>query len=196
MSDFIEAIDRTELAQIAQYWTEALQEIEALACETEDQLQWWGSILAGASSALKASAEERETLVRPILEAKRTVDAAFKHSDACVEAVKQLAKRKIASFHQARAEERRVGLALVAEAAQAGDAAAFGVAVQAVPSEAVMVGTAVTWVWQYTVLDVQKIPREFLVVNDAAIKAHLKAGGTVPGIAASRVPQARSTGRS
>lgn len=161
--------------------------------EATDLLGW----IAGAKKKLE---EQRVFFVKPLNDQVKKINERFKSYAAPLEQADQVVRGKVLGFRQEaerqrREEEARLRRQAEAERARlAAEAAAQDLPEPPPPPIPVIprapktvrsnMGTAtVKKVWDFEVLDERQVPREFLIVNEKAIRAAVKAGvRNIPGV--------------
>ena len=168
------AVDIAGLAVIAGQWTEMLAAAQQLPCDTADQRAWWAEWLDKAHHAGKALEEERQELVRPLIDDKARVDAVFKAASAPALQMKDLAKSKIAAYEEA-FQARQTALLLAARTAvAAGDTDAAQTALGALGEVSETNGASVAWEWVPTIVNALEVPREWCEPSVGLFKQHCK----------------------
>lgn len=143
----------------AQSAAASLARMEAWQCETVEDQSTVARMLSMVQTKIAEIEELRTSITRPLLETKRRIDALFSSIVAPFDHTKGVLKGKLADVARAQA------LALE----QAREAARAGEIVPVVPE----VVTPTQWEWTYEIENVNKMPRDFLCPNHAAIKMHM-----------------------
>ena len=131
--------------------------------------------VAEGGEVLQTIEADRELLVRPIIESKRTVDETFRKSSAFADRVKELCKTKIGAAREARLAAQQALRLQAAEAAARGDSTAVLAAVQAIPDEVVTKGAGGGWAWAPEVVDSSIVPEAYKTVDLKKLQAYAKA---------------------
>ena len=187
MTEYIVPIDMHHLTAVATKWTDAAAAVAELECATPEQEAWWAGLLAQTHTQIKSIEADREALVRPLLDDKRRVDAAFNVATAPVEAFKALCKSKLAGAQEARLALDTAHREVARLAAVNGDVAGCMLALEAIPAAAPAVATQ--WTWVGTVTDPLTVGLAFMSVDEKKIRAYASAHAKsetippVPGIA-------------
>ncbi len=171
----VEPIDRTRLALFEDKWGKFIKAVENVPCETHEQQNYWGKVLAEANHAINEVEKDRKELIAPILESQRTTNAAFKKAVAFAEAVKDLAKDKIAGAREANLKAQETARLAASTAAAAGDTKAVMAAVQSIPDELAIAGAGGRWEWVASVVNKALVPSDYLVVDEKRLKDYAKA---------------------
>lgn len=196
-------------AEVTPIRNEVLELLEAVSnlpldaqVETETQgtvsgLTFLGLAREDARLTHKRLEERRTAITRPMLDAKREVDQLFKPAtDTCTAVIRACTDRMEKHAHEL-AAERRLALAAVTAAVQSGDTdlvrvehARAGALAPALPPQ-VRLYTEVGFV----VEDLSLVPREWMVLDEARVLAHVRATqGTspIPGITITRTEKVRT----
>lgn len=131
----------------------------------------------------------RTSITKPMLEAKKRIDALFQPADEQLEAMTRELKTKVIAYHRdaeaKQAAERRKLVEQAEQQAAAGDTeAAAASALAAVDASTPVLRTAVNSVgstqlksvWTFEVTDMSLVPREYLVVDEKRIRAAVSSG--------------------
>ena len=180
MSNTILPIDHSSLSRQREDADAALARLQTLPCSTQDEAEFFESILSKAHEKGKLLEAERQELTKPLQAQTKEIQDAFRTVERAYESLKALAKAKVSTYRTdlALAAEASRNLAIVA--AQAGDIAACAVALSQVPED---VPTAFTW--ECGIVNQFDVPREFLEVSTSAIKQYLakhKNSDTIPSV--------------
>jgi hypothetical protein len=130
---------------------------------------------ARAHIIVQDSEAERETLVRPLLDDKQRIDKMYKESRTPWEGVKALCARMIAGDQNHRIAAEAEARRLASEAASRDDVVATTAALAAIPEASKPAGVTVGSEWHAFILDTRLLPRDWLVIDEAKVKAHCKA---------------------
>lgn len=145
---------------------------------------------------VKALEDVREAHKRPILEAGKVVDAHFKARTAPLDAAKAAVKGMVSAWQAAERAKAAAEAKAKLDAARAAEERARAAGVlsttpvaepepepQQVVRGATGAGIVTTKRWVHEVTDAAAVPRQYLTVDDAAIKAAVKAGvRDIPGV--------------
>lgn len=170
-------IDRTRASH------NALERARDWPCETAEEQSEVTTMLSMVQARLAAIEATRTSITKPLLDAKRRVDELFRGLSEPYELTKESLKSKLA----AAAMRHRAALAAATEAAIAGDDPVFAPVVAAPP--------ALAWEWSYSVDDLGKVPRDYLTLDSAAVRAFMSTYRKsdvipqVPGLSFTRVPK-------
>lgn len=155
--------------------TEALASLEHIEITSSDLAELFDGLLQDAHEKIKALDGRRKKLKAPILEAGREVDALFKPAISAFEALKTLIKSKLRTWYIAQEQAQQNAL-------DSGD----GEQVALTASPETSSGTTPRKTWQFEVENIGIVPREFLIVNETAVREELNrvgpANARIPGI--------------
>lgn len=199
MSEALALAEEPQVRQLAQdaqgllELAQAIQVTEATVKDATDLLGW-------IAKAKKTAEELRQFFVRPLNEQVRRINAFFKERTEPLERADTLVRGKMLAFQQEQvrrkreAEEAARRAAEAEQARRAAEAAAAGlpapppppvpVAVEAPKTVRADLGTATAvHTWTFEIVDESLIPREFLMPNEKAIRAAVRAGVRhIPGV--------------
>lgn len=144
-----------------------------------------GGLAKAAKARWKELEDKRTGITKPLLEAKRNVDALFKPlQDAYLEA-ETLLKTKIGAYAARVEAERAQAMQRSAE-----EYAAGGTPTDVIPEPAKTAGVSTKQVWDFTVENPDLVPRELCSPDPEKIRAHIWYADTpktpprpVPGLA-------------
>ena len=177
------------------------QRVLALEIKDADDVTEATNLLSYISSTKKNIEETRKSMVKPINDGLKAINDWFKRFSAPLETADGLLRKKVLVYRQQqeqirRAEEER--LRKLAEAEQKKlekQAKKDGVMappppppVMIIPEQARTVhsdmgAVSAKLVWDFEIEDENKVPRNFMIVNEKAIRAAVKAGvRNIPGV--------------
>jgi hypothetical protein len=164
-----------------------LEDLRSYEIECQSDIDAFGRALVETKTRIANLEELERSITRPIrasLEAARAVFAPVKANYAALEGV---LKAKIADA-TVRFREREAEAQVRAQVfAEEGDTVAAHAALVASPAPVTPSGITTREDWTFRVVDPSLVPRDFLAVNDSAIRAAMRAavkgGGTPPVIA-------------
>lgn len=155
--------------------TEALTSLEHIEITSSELAELFDGLLLDAHEKIKVLDKRRKKLKAPILEAGREVDALFKPAITAFEALKALIKSKLRTWYIAQEQAQQNAL-------DSGDGEQ--VALAQVPEASS--GTTPRKTWQFEVENIGVVPREFLIVNETAVREEMNrvgpANARIPGI--------------
>lgn len=161
----------------AQQARDTIELARALPCATAEQYQTCGEFLRQAQQQLKHYETARKRLTKPLLDAKREVDAIFKPITTAMAAVKEALSDKLLNYDRRAAESKRAALAAIEQAHQTGDQQAVqqhASALEAPPPA--LKGVHTRKRWTYRVVDWTKIPLNFMLPDHVKIQEAIKSG--------------------
>ena len=167
-SDRREAI-RSEEAETAS----TLEGLRDFPCDTPDD----EADLAEILGAIKAKAKEleamRTSITGPLNAAKRAVDALFKPAAEAMAEAERIIKAKLAHAAERREAANRAALERAQQAARAGDSASASAALAEV-STGKPAGVSFRHTWDFTLDDLDKVPRKWLTLDRSAVHIYLR----------------------
>lgn len=200
----IVAIDRTKLVKFGEDWKETLAQLKETVTElaSPQAEQWAADRLTEVRTALKDQEVERELMVRPLIDDKRTIDTGYRESRAPAEAVEAYLRGLLAAATEARHKAELAARALVAATAAAGDDEACGEALAALPEAVKLAGASTQMVWDFEVVDVSLVPPshmcpDIVLLNDLCTSATRRNASPepVPGVRFFQKAHVRATSR-
>ncbi len=135
-----------------------------------------GKLLLEVKGRLSALEKARKRITKPLLDAKRAVDALFRPGTSAAETVETLLKNAL-SAHVVRQQQAQVALLSAGQ-----HETALAVVQPEMPA-----GVSTRTVWKWRVTDPNLIPAEYMVVDAGKVQAHvnqMKGQSTIPGIEA------------
>lgn len=152
-----------------------LDGLEAWPCESEKDRADLEEILGAVQTRLGKLEEVRETITKPMAQAKAAVDTLFRNARAPYEAAKATIKAKVEGYLARQLEVRREALALASEAAKAGDQETVATALEVAGDHGLQKSTThgVTMEWAWELEDINLVPSEFLALNPASMKMYV-----------------------
>ncbi len=155
----------------------AVMSIAPLATpEQETQAAAVLQVIAGIRKAMEA---RRKAIVAPFKSQASAVDKAFREPRRELERVDKMIRGRLAEAQTTRLAARSEALAQVTAEAQKGDHAAAQAALATAQATEAPAPPGVTYRyrWECKVTDPKAIPREFLCLDVAKIKAHMSGSG-------------------
>lgn len=150
--------------------------LEEWPCETEADEADLSEILGAVQTRLGKLEEVRETITKPMAQAKAAVDTLFRNARAPYETAKATIKAKLETAIARRMEIRQAALAAASAATKAGDqdeaATALAVAGDHTLRKPVDHGVTMEWAWELE--DIRQVPTEFLALNAATMMMYAK----------------------
>lgn len=162
----------------------ALLQFEVFDDESADDAK---TLITDLKRRRKSIEDKRKQLTKPILDSKRAIDSFFKEAMVPLDtAVKHLTGQQL-SYHQLQVQIANEAAAKLAESVADVEVEVPVAELVALTQEAFKAPTATNirkGPWQIEVTDIEKVPREFMVVAVTALRVHAKDtnGADVPGI--------------
>lgn len=161
----------------AEVLTEVLETFELIDSETADQA---GSLLKEVHGELQKLEISRKAAKAPALEAGRDIDAFFRPVIGAWQGAKTALTRKLTAYTRQLEAARAKAVAEAAAAAQARDTPAVEAALAQVKAPSTTQGTMQRTSIEVVVVDAALVPREYLMVDMASLKALARTGGKAP----------------
>jgi hypothetical protein len=169
-----------------------LNELKDLPVRTNEEITMASELLVDVKGRYKRLEERLHEITKPLNAALKSARDLFRPAMNAYEEAEQVLKQKIGAAHAAIAESnRRAMLEAQARLAQ-GDAHAAALAATAIVERPRVEGVRVQEVLTYRVVDVTLVPRDFLVVDDKKVRAHIAKfgeGAVIPGIVVEKAQQ-------
>jgi hypothetical protein len=161
--------------------------VPALTLTTPEEYLQAGQGLVELKSRWKVVEEKRTSLVKPLNDVVKSINAMFKPVLDQWDVTMDVVKRAMHDYQVREAEAQRKALEEAARLAQQGQTGQEFTALvaqgSAIPVKAQGVSTRVMWRWR--VVDAAAVPREYLCVDAAKVEALVKEhkeGAKIPGI--------------
>ena len=137
---------------------------------------------AGAAMAIKdvskqvrAVEAERKEVVAPLVANKRDADAWYKQWSGPYEEINKYLRKQLAEYERKKEETRRKALAAAVDADTPEEARAL--LVKSATKSSKVQGVSTLSFTDYEVVDLSKVPREFLRLDEQKVKRHLQEQG-------------------
>lgn len=168
-----------------------LEELDDLVIETQDDLEFAAEILADVKGNVRQLKDMQDRVVLPINTALKELRSWFKPALRALEKCESGLKSKIAKAHAEVHARQQEALQVAATASMQGDTEAASAAMeQASETDFEPVkGLSMRHTWDYDIIDFDKVPREYMLVDDSKVKAVIRAHKgdiTIPGIQVKR----------
>lgn len=195
-----EVVPENEVQSISQEITTIEAQAEHLQVVDEESAKVATDMLGQIAKAKKAVEEKRQFFVKPLNEQVKRINEWFKQIISPLEKAEATLKNKVLLYRQEqerkrREEEERLRKLIEAEqkklerqAAKKGMPAPPPIPIPVMPKqektfESTIAKATARTIWDFEIVDESKIPREFLMVNEKAIRAAIKAGvRNIPGV--------------
>jgi uncharacterized UPF0146 family protein len=163
------------------------QNAQQIVINNDDEYQAVGNVLLEVSAKIKLVDKKRKELTQPLNKVIRDINAFFKPSLDSYKNAEANLKRAMSVFNMRAAAERQKALAETAEPVRTRDQQGFTALMQTANAHAEpeAAGTHTRDVWKFEVEDLSKVPREFLVLDEKKVRAHvqaLKENARIPGV--------------
>ncbi len=163
--------------EIRTHYTSAqgtLEALEAWPCETVKDEQDLGEMLGAVKGQFNAWEEKRTSITKPLLEAKRAVDSLFKPMLDTLARAERIIKDKLAAAHVRRMEANAAAQAQAGQLAQAGNPQAASQELAKVQVVQAPPGVQFQEGWDFTVEDLDAVPRAWLSVDHSKVRIYLR----------------------
>lgn len=156
-----------------------LKEIDAMLIEDQEDLDFAGSILTEVKGKKKRLENERGKATRPLLDALNVIRGWFRPAVQYLDQCEKKLKSKIAAYHRQQRQRQQAALQAAGEASMRGDAEVARTQMQEAQQAQVhkVAGVSTREVLKWDVEDLSKVPREFLMINAAAVDAYFAERG-------------------
>jgi hypothetical protein len=178
----------TDVVKLASYKTQAEDLAEFLSakpCATAEEEQWFSQTLSSVRGLFKSLEDERTKATAPLNLAKRQIDAMFAPATKPLKECEAVIRTKLADAARMRfaaaAESRR----LAADAAAEGRFADVLAVLDDAQVTVATAGSSARVSWVARVVDIDLVPRQYLMVNETALAAAGKGTeqpNAIPGI--------------
>lgn len=169
--------EREELELQEKEARDVLEGFRSFEILSDEDYQFVGETLREVKGVYKQIEERRKKVTAPLNEALKEFRAWYQPALAVLENTEALLKRKLADYDTAQRERARLAMEAAAEASRQGDFDAAHAASQGIVSAPQAKGITVTRRWDYRLVDLSLVPREFLCLDHSAVKIYLKAAG-------------------
>jgi hypothetical protein len=161
-----------------------VQFFEQLPCQTQQQYEEIGALIKQARSFAESYEERRTRITKPLNDAKREVDSWLSPIVKAYEKAVEIGKNKLIKFtSDQNAERARIAQEAAQQHAQGNIPGVLALAHQAQQTLTPRVeGIKTRKVKAWRVVDIEKVPREFLVLNTVAISEAMRKGEVIAGI--------------
>lgn len=150
-----------------------LASTQAFEIQSQDDLEFAGDALAEVKGIWKRLKAKQDEILKPMLEATKRTRALFKPALTHYADAEHKLKQLIGEAHVREEADRAVAM----DSAAAGDTAG---ALANIRHTENVTGLNVRMAWDFEVTDPAAVPREFLCVDDKAIKTHIKGAENAP----------------
>lgn len=195
-------IPSDEVNKLTTETNSVVESAKSLVIADSSGLQYATDVLGWVAKAKKNLEERRKFFTKPLNDQVKRINDLFKDLGAPLETADSILRGKVLTYRQEqekirRAEEERLRKLqqeeqrrIEAEAIEKGEVAVFTppppapvIQQQAKTVSGDYGAVSAKLVWDFDIVDEAQIPREFLLVNDKAIRAAVKAGvRNIPGV--------------
>ncbi len=195
-------IPETEAQEVQELTSGVVQAAESVVVNSGEGMNEASDILSWVAKAKKQVEDKRKFLVKPLNDHVKAINEMFKGYMAPLEQADAMLRKKVLTYRQEqerirRAEEERLRKEAEAERKRLEkQAKKEGVAPppppppvaptmqeQAKTVHSDMGAVSAKMVWDFEIVDEDKVPRNFMIVNEKAIRAAVKAGvRNIPGV--------------
>lgn len=165
---------RAELVQEAESANEFSGLVIDLSIETQEDLELASEALAKVKGEYKRLEERKKAVTGPLTTAINEVRSWFKPAQDYYSKAEVVLKKRIADYHTRLAEQNAQAMALAAAAAEQNDTTAVLTAIATIETAEKIKGLSIREAWDFEVVDVYQVPREYMFVNETAVKEHIK----------------------
>lgn len=160
--------------------------LEGQPCTNAAQETWFSEQLSAVRGLIKGLEDERTSVTKPMLEAKRHVDELFAPATAPLKRCEVVIRGKLADVARMRFQADADARRLAADAAAQGDHLGAMAALAEAPDAIRTLGSSARATWIAAVRDFRLVPDEFKVINDRALAQAAKGSdgepAPIPGI--------------
>lgn len=153
---------------------ETLAALRAWPCETPADESALAEILQAIKGKWKVLEDKRTTVTKPLNAAKRAVDALFKPALDALADAETIIKTKLAEAQSRRLEANARAMEAAKAAGMAGNSQGAGQALAALDLTKAPAGTHYRYTWDFTVEDLDQVPREWLSVDHSKVRIYLR----------------------
>ncbi len=166
---------------------DALKELPGLVIDTQEDLGFAAELLAEAKGKTKALEEMRDSVVKPMNTALKNLRSWFKPALDALGQYERGLKTKIAEAHAKKHARQQEALKAAAVASMAGDTETAAVAMEEATEQDFepVKGLSMRHTWDCEVIDLDEVPREYMMMDVTKVKAVIRAHKgdvTIPGI--------------
>ena len=153
--------------------TQQAQTIQIATTEQEEQAY---TALTQIKQAIKIIEDKRKEITAPLNVSLKTVNAMFKRLSTPFIEADRIVRNKVMDFRQAQEEKAQKGLERRQKIQAAHEAKGHEVHEITAPKIEVAKTTVTTKRWTFEIVDVNKVPREYLVIDSVAVNKAIRDG--------------------
>jgi hypothetical protein len=163
---------QTQLQQEAEEADEALNLIQAMPIQNQDDIEFAAEALADAKGHWKRLEDMKRKATQPMNDALKEIRSWFKPAQDFYKECESTIKIKLSMYHERQEREQRKALAEAAEAVQEGTAQEVSTALAKMEQaeEPDITGLSYRTIWDFEVIDAEQVPRAFLQINEQALR--------------------------
>lgn len=178
---------RTELLGESEEQEELVRAFEDLKITSEEDCRQVTDFIRKVKAENKALEERKQNVTRPLMGVVEEVRGWFRPAQNWLSQAEAVLKQKLADYRAEVDRKNQAAMALLAAAAEQKDTRALAVATQQFVETPQVKGLGMRTVWDWKLVDPSAVPREFLSVDPAKVKAHIQAAGkstpaAIPGL--------------
>lgn len=168
---------------------------ENIVIENDDDMALASNVLNEIKTYSKAVESRKKEVTDPLNKALTAVRSWFKAPQEALAKAEAIVKEKMAAYVTSAKAAQLEALGDVSRATD--DATATEALAKAASLEGRAEGTRVSMVWDFEITDFDQIPREFLLINRAAVLQYAREneGGVIPGVRLFQKPQIAAVGK-
>jgi hypothetical protein len=183
----VETEEKKELAKSAASYEQIIEELRGFEIEDDDDFQFASDTLKHIKTFYKEIEAKRKKVTDPLNQALKEFRSWYKPSLDLLSEGERILKKSIGDYSLKKEREREEQMRKIAEASQKGDFDGAHIAAQNIVETPAARGISSTRAWDYKVLDLSEVPREWLTLDHSKVKIHIKNAGknkpeAVPGI--------------
>lgn len=172
-------------AENRSWFSEQLALAETFPINDQEDLELATEALKEVKERIKALIAIKKTATDPLTAGLNAVRSWFTPVEGLAAQTEAVWKTKILDSNRRRQEEATAAAQLVQASVKAGDRAAVTQAVAMIRPVQAVEGLQIRESWDYEIINQAMVPPQFLMVDDRAVKAEMKAhpeGAIIPGI--------------
>ena len=153
---------------------EERKELAAFEIEDDEDYKFAGELLKEVKQNAKDVEVVRKQVTQPLNDALTAYRKQYKPALDSLQAMERLLKSKISDYQKMVEQRRQKALEAAAEAARNNDFEAAHAASKNLAAAPSIKGVSSRVVWDYEIVDMGAVPREFMAVDDQAVSLYMK----------------------